>query len=436
MTGSRNASTRSGPYGWHGITKRLRGGSSGRANNSVESLVPPVRSSAPKNAGAAPQQPPNASKNASAGPQQQSYAQAARSGSKRLDNSAPVNERPQLVRGSSIFEHTDYLSMERPAPPAASNTFLYVDLRLSDLTAAQALDAAQEQLGDEVVGFQYFAGQHCLALMFSTSTARDKFEKKSIGKTDLVMYAAPSAPRKLMKLTLQGVPLVPKELLIKTLTAKFAAAGELVFLAPLMYGRLLSDQWHATIAVSPDQIDTLPPDVITIADFPVIVDIPGERRWCKHCNGTTHVKASCRQGQRIRQRQRQQQLEQQRLDELLGISSDSSSDASYEDVPPPSSPPPSSSDQVEKVPPPPPPTTTTSNTTTTATTATRSTSLDNAFMEGVETGRALADRIQEAADIMYAAQAQPGSVATDAVHNARMFLIANGRDEFRLLGDQ
>jgi hypothetical protein len=148
------------------------------------------------------------------------------------------------------------------------------------------------------------------------------------------------------------------------------------------------------------------------------------------------VKASCRQGQRIRQRQRQQQLEQQRLDELLGISSDSSSDASYEDVPPPSSPPPSSSDQVEKVPPPPPPTTTTSNTTTTATTATRSTSLDNAFMEGVETGRALADRIQEAADIMYAAQAQPGSVATDAVHNARMFLIANGRDEFRLLGDQ
>jgi hypothetical protein len=129
-------------------------------------------------------------------------------------------------------------------------------------------------------------------------------------------------------------------------------------------------------------------------------------------------------------------LEQQRLDELLGISSDSSSDASYEDAPLPSSPPPSSSDQPEKVPLPPPPTSSTINTTNTTTTNVRATSLDNAFMEGVETGRVLTDRIQEAADVVYAAQAQPESITPKAVHAARMFLIDNGREEFRLLDNQ
>jgi len=434
MTGSRNGSTRSGPYGggWKGVAKRLRGYSGG-PNHSTESLVPPVRSAAQKTAGAAPQQPPNASKNASSGPQQLNFAQAARSGLKRSDMSDPINARPQLVRGSSIYEHNDYLSMERPAPSTASHTFLYVDLRQSDLTAAQALDAAQQHLGDEVVGFQHFAGQHCLALMFSTTTARDNFERKTIGETDLVMYAAPNAPRKLMKLTLQGVPLVPKEHLITLLKEKFAAAGELVFLAPLMYGRLLSDQWHATLAVKPEQEDTLPPALIKIDDFPVIVDIPGERRWCKHCNDTTHVKASCRQGQRIRQRQRQQQLEQQRLDKLLGISSDSSSDTGSEDAPLPSSPLPSSpKDQVEKQPPPPPPSHTDD---TTDTTNTRQSAIDNTWMEGVETGRSIANRIQEAENLVYAAQAQPDQVAPEAVHAARMFLVNNGREEFRPLAN-
>src|SRR6185295_2502274 len=132
---------------------------------------------------------------------------------------------------------------------------------------------------------------------------------------------------------------------------------------------------------------------------------------------------------RIRQRQRQQQLEQQRLDELLGVSSDSSSDAGSEDEPLLSSPLPSSTDQVEKQPPLLPPTTNTTDTTNTN--DTRQSAIDNTWMEGVETGRSIANRIQDAENLVYAAHAQPGQVIAEAECAAHMFLVSNGREEFR-----
>jgi hypothetical protein len=434
MSDKRSSSSRSGPYtGWQYVKKRMTRGPSGFGHRSTESLAIPVGSSGQARSVTAPQQPPNASSNASSGPQQQTFAQAAASGLKRTGLSAPANPRPELVRGAPYFEHPQYMSMERPAPPTASDNVLYVDLRSSDLSAAQALDAAQEHYGEAVLGFQFFAGQKCLALVFSSSSARDPHIGKRIGKTDLSTHTAFEKPMKLMKLTLSGVPLLPKDTLLQALRKEFATAGDLVYLAPLMYGRLISDQWHVTLSVNPEHIGTLPRALFEINNQPVIVDIPGERRWCRHCNGPTHTKASCRQGQRLRAKQRQQQLDQQRLDDFLRSQEDSSSDDAFEDAEDPSS---LSSSSKGDSPPPPPPAITTdtsaANASTTTTTTVDQPQQQNgeAWMD-IENGRPQADRIQQAEAIVAAAATSPHLVTEQAYIAARLFLTSVDRDNFR-----
>jgi hypothetical protein len=81
-----------------------------------------------------------------------------------------------------------------------------------------------------------------------------------------------------------------------------------------------SDQWHATYRVKAGQETRYPDPVVTIMGAPVIVDVPGERRFCRHCNDITHSKANCRQGQRLRNRQQQllkQQQQQQQQDQSI-----------------------------------------------------------------------------------------------------------------------
>lgn len=115
------------------------------------------------------------------------------------------------------------------------------------------------------------------------------------------MYRAPPKKVDLLKLTLQGVPFWAGEPLGLDMRARFDPYGELVFIAPMVTKEgLYSDQWHVTLKLKdPSHI---PPPTITLVNHTVIVDIPGQRRYCRHCEGTTHVKQSCRQGQRQRQR--------------------------------------------------------------------------------------------------------------------------------------
>src|SRR6185295_18353749 len=300
-----------------GFFKKSRTGSAGGAHRSTESLVlsGSQQQRPPQNTAA--QQSGNASSNTYRPPQQRSYANAAGSGSKRPGPSPPATPRPQLVRGKPVLEDSQYASMERPAPTTASPLFLYLDLRKSVLSAEEALNAAADFLKDDVIGFQHFAAQNALALIFSKKEARDPYLNKMIPDTDLMFYDAPTAPCKLMKLMLQGVPVHDIDGLKHALQTQLAEAGKLVFLAPMVRGNLMSDQWHATISVNPDGSSPLPPEAITVLGSPVVIDIPGERRFCRHCNGTTHVKASCRQGQRIRARQQQQDRDQRQLDEFL-----------------------------------------------------------------------------------------------------------------------
>jgi hypothetical protein len=61
-----------------------------------------------------------------------------------------------------------------------------------------------------------------------------------------------------------------------------------------------SNTWHATLRVTKEQAATDPPPTIDMLDTYVIVDIPGARRFCRHCQDVRHVKPSCRQGQRQR----------------------------------------------------------------------------------------------------------------------------------------
>jgi hypothetical protein len=247
--------------------------------------------------------PPGASPNVPLNPQQRSFAQAAGGNApKRGGPSAPAFPRPQLRRGKAIVEHGQYASMERPAPDTPSPNMLYIDMRSSSLTPEQVLDAAFPILGDKVLGFTLFAAQKTLGLTFTKAAHQTDFAFKELGETGLVLYPAPSNKVDLLKLTLQGAPYWDPEGMKAQLPKVLADYGELVFLAPMVHGsNWYSDQWHATIVRKPDA--PFPPEQIDLLGRQVIVDIPGQRRFCRHCESSTHVKTSCRQWQRIKSRQ-------------------------------------------------------------------------------------------------------------------------------------
>jgi hypothetical protein len=81
---------------------------------------------------------------------------------------------------------------------------------------------------------------------------------------------------------------------------------ELVFLAPMKRGHLIGDQWHATIRIPADN-EPVPPPVMDILGQRIVLDIPGKRRFCNHCQDIRHVNPTCRQGQRLRTRLAQQE---------------------------------------------------------------------------------------------------------------------------------
>jgi hypothetical protein len=127
------------------------------------------------------------------------------------------------------------------------------------------------------------------------------------------MYAAPPEPTELVRLTLQGVPTHNLDALKDVVIALCEPYGDLVFLAPMLRGHSgwMSDQWHATYRVRKGAETRYPPALVEILGKPVIVDVPGQRRFCRHCMDTVHSKTNCRQGQRLRNRQQQLQKQQQ-----------------------------------------------------------------------------------------------------------------------------
>jgi hypothetical protein len=185
---------------------------------------------------------------ASAQPQQsaapKTYAQASRAAGKRTNPAPPTFQRPGLVRGPPIFQHPDYLSMERPAPPSPNPIVLYVDMRSSKLIPEDVLDAAYDVVGKAVYAFDVFAAQKTLALAFSKAEDANRFKDKPIGDTGLDMYAAPPEPTELVRLTLQGVPTYNLDALKDVVLALCEPYGELVFLAPMLRGHSgwMSDQ--------------------------------------------------------------------------------------------------------------------------------------------------------------------------------------------------
>ena len=242
----------------------------------------------------------------STAPQSRSFAQVVgASAPKRSGPAPPAFPRPSLVRGKPLLKHENYDSMERPAPKTPAPNVLYVDMRSSSLSPEEVLEAAFPVLGEHVLGFQLFAAQKTLGLVFASSESRAHYAGQSIGDTGLRMHAAPSDPVNLLKLTLLGVPFWDVKGVTDALPALLRPYGELVFLAPMVTpSGWTSDQWHATIARAPGN-DVLPPEVVEVLGQPVIVDVPGTRRYCRHCESSVHIKPSCRQGTRFRSRQNQ-----------------------------------------------------------------------------------------------------------------------------------
>ena len=238
-------------------------------------------------------------------PQQRSFASAASSSSKRTGPSPPAFPRPSLARGEPVVKDDHYESMERPAPASPAPNLLYLDLRQCSHSAEQVLDYAAKILGALILGFQFFAAQKTIGLVFANSEARAHNVNKKLGDSGLTMYPAPNSPVNLLKLTLQGVPFWDLANIKATLPGILAPAGKLVFLAPMVTkAGLCSDQWHATIA-RPDDSTDVPPETITLCGVDVIVDIPGQRRYCRHCSSANHNRPSCRQWSRERSRQGQ-----------------------------------------------------------------------------------------------------------------------------------
>ena len=247
--------------------------------------------------------------------QPRSFAQAAGSSpSKRSGPAPPAYPRPQLVRGKPLLKHDDYESMERPAPSTSVPNLLYIDMRSSSLTPEQVLEAAFPVLGTDVLGFQLFAAQKTLGLVFASADSCAKAANQPLGDTGLTMYRAPTAPVNLLKLTLQGVPFWDIPGVLADLPTILRPCGDLVFLAPMVTAKgYYSVQWHATISRPASSVD-FPPKTITLRGEQVIVDVAGQCRYCRHCESLAHVKPSCRQWARLRSRLNQQARDQAAVD--------------------------------------------------------------------------------------------------------------------------
>ena len=115
--------------------------------------------------------------------------------------------------------------MERPSPTTASPNILYVDMRATDLTVTEVLEAAFPEVGNTAIGFKTFAVQCTLGLTFATTDDCQRFLGKSIGDTGLYFHAAPSEPAKLQKFTLSDVPLLDATTITTELRAAFKPWG-------------------------------------------------------------------------------------------------------------------------------------------------------------------------------------------------------------------
>jgi hypothetical protein len=229
--------------------------------------------------------------------------------------SAPSCPRPALRRGPVLWQSSDYASLERPAPPTAAPNTLYADLRQETMTPEAFLAAAYAFLGNLVIGFQLFAAQKVVALTFASVEAHALHVNVRLGRDGPLLYPAPPNPAELVRLTLQGVPYWHADKLRSAVAGLLDPFGSLVFLAPMVStDGWMSDQWHATF-VRKEGVTELPPDQIELFGLPVIVDIPGQRRFCRHCASSTHYKNTCRQWQRQRSRQAQAAREQQQHDQ-------------------------------------------------------------------------------------------------------------------------
>jgi len=194
--------------------------------------------------------------------------------------------------------------MERPAPPTAAPNLLYIDLRKSEDDPETVLDLAIQVLGQDAVGFQFFAAQKTIGLVFATADLAKKHANTTIGDTDHLMYSGSPDQVFLKKLTLQNCAFFDGEALKEALVKAFEPYGQLVFLAPMQRGHLISDQWHVTLQL-PQEDAALPPAIMDILGQRIVLDVPGVRRFCNHCQDTMHIKPTCRQGQRLRARQNQ-----------------------------------------------------------------------------------------------------------------------------------
>jgi len=169
-------------------------------------------------------------------------------------------------------------------------------------------------LGTDVLGFQLFAAQKTLGLVFASADSCAKAANQPLGDTGLTMYRAPTAPVNLLKLTLQGVPFWDIPGVLADLPTILRPCGDLVFLAPMVTAKgYYSDQWHATISRPAGSVE-FPPELITLRGNQVIVDVAGQRRYCRHCESSAHVKPSCRQWARLRSRLNQQARDQAAVD--------------------------------------------------------------------------------------------------------------------------
>lgn len=256
-----------------------------------------------------------------------SYAQAV-TNNKRNTLSPLTAPRPTLVRGKPVLQHDQYLSMERPAPPVRSPYHVYADYRASSLPVDEIMEKALPLLQPNLVGCEHFAAQQTLAFILSSQQARDALIGKVIPDTSITLYGAPSEAAILRKYTLQGCPTHDPDQLATLLKSAFQDLGhELVLLVPMMYEKLQcrSTTWHATVRVPNDDVAD-PPSVFRMMDVDIVCDIPGRRRYCKHCESTVHTKVSCRQGQRLRAKARSLQQAQRNLDASLARETASDSD--------------------------------------------------------------------------------------------------------------
>jgi hypothetical protein len=147
-------------------------------------------------------------------------------------------------------------------------------------------------------GAENFPSSQQVALGFTSTTHADEAARTGIqvGETLVPLTRRPDYRPSLNKLTVSGVDCTfPKEA-VHALMNYFTHYGRVLDITPRYWAgtKVHNGVWHVTLDRNFTKSKTPPPEVDTLLNNDIFIDVPGFSRVCHHCMTAVHNRRDCR----------------------------------------------------------------------------------------------------------------------------------------------